>query len=688
MANKLLRNFSFFALVMTVMLPVAAQQETSTQTIEIKSKRNDLQGIADSASEGVVSQKQIANRPLMRTGDLLEVVPGLVSLQHAGEGHANQYFLRGFSLDHGTDFATYVDGVLINMPSHGHGQGYTDINFLIPELIESIRFRKGPYSAEDGDFASAGSARFRTVRSLDAPLGVLQLGSFGYKRVMAAVSQKLDQKDFLIALEQARDSGPWEVDQQLRKNVLFAKLSSGSYNHGWSMSVSHHKAAWISTDPIPERAVKTGLIGRFGSLDPTVGGATQRTGFIGEWADTKDGDVTKVTAYATQYAFNLFSNTTYFTRGCDFVPLASNCNGAQALDQFEQTDKRQTVGLNANKTFAISNDKSLTFGSEVRRDNIGTLGLYDTFLRQRLNTTSLNKVELTALAITGQLETQHSPVLRSVIGMRWDYRHAGVTNLLLANASNVNANLLSPKATISYSPTKNTDWYGNVGRGFHSNDARGAVSVNQPSPLLVKTTGFEFGTRQKVTPNLQVTAALWQMNLDSELLYLGDAGTTAPSRPTTRRGVEITSSWRPSATWEIDGNLSFNRARFRDYDPVGSYVPNAINQIVSAGVTYTDGPFTVGAKLRFISAHPLIEDNSIRSSPHTVVNLRTSYRLNKQLEISMDVFNVFNTKASDTEYAYASRLANEAAFSSSTPATLHFHPALPRMLRIGMRLGF
>jgi outer membrane receptor protein involved in Fe transport len=201
MANKLLRNFSSFALAMTVMLPVAAQQETSIQTIEIKSKRNDLQGIADSASEGVVNQKQIANRPLMRTGDLLEVVPGLVSLQHAGEGHANQYFLRGFSLDHGTDFATYVDGVLINMPSHGHGQGYTDINFLIPELIESIRFRKGPYSAEDGDFASAGSARFRTVRSLDGPLGVLQIGSFGYKRVMAAVSQKLDQKDFLIAVQ-------------------------------------------------------------------------------------------------------------------------------------------------------------------------------------------------------------------------------------------------------------------------------------------------------------------------------------------------------------------------------------------------------------------------------------------------------------------------------------------------------
>ncbi len=687
---KVVATRLFYCLPLCNFTPVVqaqAQPEIDVQTIEVKGKRNELQGIADSASEGIITQKQIANRPLMRTGDLLEIVPGLVSVQHAGEGHANQYFLRGFNLDHGTDFATYVDGVLINIPSHGHGQGYTDINFLIPELIESVRFRKGPYSTEDGDFASVGSARFRTVRLLPSQIGVLQVGSFGYARIMAAISQKLEQKDLLLALEQARDGGPWDVNQQLKKTVLQAKLSDGTFNQGWSIGFNHHRASWVSTDPIPERAVNSGLIGRFGSLDPTAGGSTRRTSLVGEWANTTDSGSTKLTAFATKYAFNLYSNTTYFTRGCDIAPLPSDCNGNLALDQFEQLDERSILGLNASKVFALLNGNNLTFAAEARRDNIQKLALYDTLTRQRLNTVRSDKVVLDAFALTSQLEVQHSPVLRSVIGLRWDHRSAEVQSSLPLNSGHSDANVISPKATLSYSPNKRTDWYANIGRGFHSNDARGSVSTTQPAPLLVKTTGLEIGTRQKIGNNFSATLALWQMALDSELIFLGDAGTTAPSRPTMRRGIELTGAWRPSAAWEIDGNVSLGRARFRDYDPSGSYVPGAISQIISAGVTYIDGPLTLGAKFRLIAAHPLIEDNSIRSSTHAIVNLRSSYRVSKQTELTMDVFNLFNSKASDTGYAFASRLANEPVFSSNTPSTLHFHPALPRMLRIGLRMS-
>jgi hypothetical protein len=660
-----------------------------------------MQGIADSASEGIVTKRQLETRPLLRAGDLMEVVPGLVATQHSGEGKGNQYFLRGFNLDHGTDFATFVDGVPVNLPTHGHGQGYTDLNFLIPELVETARFRKGPYYADDGDFSSVGSIRFRTVRALSSPLGVIQLGQYGYARAMGATSIQLGDNNLLVAAEQVRDAGPWVVNQQLQKTNFITKLSHGSEGNGWAVGLNHNTAHWTSTDQVPERAIRSGLITRFGSLDPTAGGRTSRTSLNGEWANNAGGVISKVNVWAVRYSFDLFSNFTYFTRGCDSAPLPSQCDGAVALDQFEQTDRRKSFGLTASQQYPIAlleSQSAISFGTDIRRDNIGNVGLYETFQRARLATVRQDQARIDALSVWGQLDAQFSTELRGIAGLRWDHRDYSVDSSIVANSGQLKASIFSPKASLVYSMDKRNDFYANWGRGFHSNDARGAVARVDPkdgiTPVtpatpLARTTGFEVGSRQKWGGNFSTSAALWQLSLASELIFAGDAGTTQASRPSVRRGFELTSSWRPSPSWEIDSDIALSRARFRDNDPAGNLIPGAINKMATLGATYIHGPWTVNTRVRYFGGRALIEDNSVRASANTMVNMRASYRMNKTTELSMDIFNLFNRKANDIEYAYASRLPLEAPFvDGTTTATKHVHPALPRMVRIGLKLSF
>jgi outer membrane receptor protein involved in Fe transport len=690
-----------FLVALSLCRTTAFAHEEPPLVVIIKSSRADMQGIADSASEGIVTKKQFETRPLLRAGDLMEAVPGLVATQHAGEGKANQFFLRGFNLDHGTDFATFVDGAPVNLPTHGHGQGYTDLNFLIPELVETVRFRKGPYYADDGDFSSVGSIRFRTARSLISPLGVIQVGQYGYARALGATSFKLGDNNLLIAAEQVRDAGPWVVNQNLRKNNLVTKLSRGNDNDGWAIGLNHNTASWTSTDQVPERAITSGLISRFGSLDPTAGGRTSRTGLTAEWARNEAGVITRVNAWANRYSFDLFSNFTYFGRACDSPPLATQCDGPFALDQFEQTDRRKSFGLTSSIQYPVnvwSNQSTISFGTDIRRDNISNVGLYDTFQRSRLTTVRQDQARIDSLSFWGQFDAQFTKSLRGTAGLRWDHKDYTVDSSVAANSGQISAALFSPKASLVYSMDKRNDFYLNWGRGFHSNDARGSVikvdprdgvtPVNAATPLA-KTTGYEVGTRQKWGSNFSTTAALWQLKLASELLFVGDAGTTEPSRPSTRRGLELTSNWRPTANLEIDSDLSFSRARFSDNDPAGNLVPGAMNKVASIGATYTQGPFTLGARVRYFGGRALIEDNSVRAAANTMVNLRTSYRINKTAEFSMDIFNVLNRKANDIEYAYASRLPFEAAFVDGvTPATKHVHPSLPRMVRVGLKLNF
>jgi outer membrane receptor protein involved in Fe transport len=678
----------------------ALAQDAALGEITVNSTREDLQGTAQSASEGVVTSKQLRTRPLLRAGDIMESVPGLVATQHAGEGKANQYFLRGFNLDHGTDFATYVDGVPVNLPTHGHGQGYTDLYFLIPELVDSVAYRKGPYYAEEGDFAAAGSARIRTVRTLPRPLAVLEAGRFGYRRALVAGSFPAQDGDLLLAAEASRDNGPWAVAEDLRKSNLTARYSRGTEANGWSVGLTHYEARWTSTDQVPQRAIDSGLVGRYGSLDPTAGGRTERTAANLQWAHDAAGVQSRVNAYAIDYRFDLFSQFTYATRGCDVNPLPAACNASSALDQFEQVDRRRVYGFTASQQRGVKLagfDTAWSYGIDWRHDGIAQVGLFDTFQRQRLSTVRSDRVTLDAIGVWTQAEVQFAPQWRGIGGLRWDHHRGDVESSVAANSGSRSASIASPKLALVFSPTARTDLYANWGRGFHSNDARGTVirvdprdgttPVERATPL-VRAEGYEIGSRQKWGDTLVTTAALWVLKLDSELLFAGDAGTTEPSRPSRRSGIELTANWRPARAWEIDADWSFTRPRFADAGPAGNRIPGAMERVGTLGITWQDGPWTVGARVRHFGSRALVEDNTLRAGASTLVNLRTAYRLNRWAEVSVDVFNLFDRRLNDIEYAYASRLPGEAAFSDTTAPTLHVHPSLPRTVRVGIKLSY
>ncbi|MGE4241330.1 TonB-dependent receptor [Ramlibacter sp.] len=703
-----MRKHSVVDLLLLAHLPflpaIAIAQEQAPRElapVTVQSTRGDLQGIAESASEGVVTSKQLRTRPLLRAGDIMEAVPGLVATQHAGEGKANQYFLRGFNLDHGTDFATFVDGVPVNLPTHAHGQGYTDLYFLIPELVDAVHYRKGPYYAEEGDFAAAGSARIRTLRKLARPLGILEAGRHGYRRALAAGSFETSSGDVLLAAERMRDDGPWKVAQNLRKTNLMGRLSRGVAGNGLSLGFTHYEADWTSTDQIPQRAIDSGLLDRFGSLDPTAGGRTRRTGVNAEWEASGAGVDTRISGYATRYRLDLYSQFTYFTRGCDLEPLPPGCNGGVALDQFEQVDRRKTWGLAArqSRTAQLAGiETQFTYGAEFRRDDIGEVGLYDTAQRLRLATVRSDAVDLDALGVWGQAELRFHPQWRGVAGLRWDRRRADVASSVAANSGSSTASIASPKLSLAYLPSPEMDLYANWGRGFHSNDARGTVirvdprdgvTPAQRATPLARAEGYEIGARNKWSPTFTTTAALWALKLDSELLFVGDAGTTEASRPSRRSGLEVGANWRPGGGWEVDADVAVTRARFGDSDPAGNRIPGAMERVATLGVTWERGPWTLGARVRHFGARPLIEDNSIRAGSSTLVNLRTMYRFNRNVEVFADLFNAFDRKASDIAYAYASRLPGEPAFSESTTAPdVHLHPSSPRTLRLGVKVNF
>jgi outer membrane receptor protein involved in Fe transport len=307
-------------------------------------------------------------------------------------------------------------------------------------------------------------------------------------------------------------------------------------------------------------------------------------------------------------------------------------------------------------------------------------------------------VRLDAAGLWSQLELQFDPRWRATGGLRWDHRSAAVTSSVAANSGRSNASLASPKASLVHAPTASTDLYANWGRGFHSNDARGTVINVDPrdgvTPVahatpLVRATGYELGARQKWGGTLVTTAALWALKLDSELLFVGDAGTTEGSRPSKRSGLELTANWRPSPGWDVDAELSLTRPRFAGADPAGDRIPGAMERVATLGVSYTGGPWTAGLRVRHFGAYALVEDDSLRGAASTLTNVRVAYRFDQSAELSLDVFNLFDRKVDDIQYAYASRLPGEPAFNeATTPATLHGHPSAPRMARVGLKVFF
>ena len=675
--------------------PAAAASAPAAQVLEITARHYDnAVGSSDAASQGVVRAELLASRPLLRPGEVLETVPGLVVTQHSGDGKANQYFLRGFNLDHGTDFATSVDGIPANMPTHGHGQGYSDLNFLIPELVDRIEYRKGPYFASNGDFAAAGSADIVYRRTLNAPFAQLTLGGEGYRRVAGGGSTALSSGLSLLgAVELMGNDGPWTLKEGLRRSNGLLTLSSGTAASGWSATLMGYSARWHSTDQVPQRLIDAGTyqskpFGRFDAVDSSDGGETARSSLSLNWHDSDERGSTRVSAYALHYTLKLFSNFTYFLDRPD------------TGDQFSQQDARNVFGVAASRSFNNSFGPfaaKTEFGLQARHDR-ARVGLFESQNKAITGTTRIDGVRETLLGVYGQTAIEWAPKVRSLIGLRVDRLAARVgSELEPRNSGTAGKSLVSPKISLVLGPWRQTEFFVNAGSGFHSNDARGMTAAVDPKTLdpqdrvpgLVKARGSELGMRTEVLSGLQSSLALWRLDFASELTYSGDAGTTSPNGPSSRYGVEWNNHWVAQPWLLLDLDLAWTHARFKgnedDGITVGPFVPNSVDKVFTGTVTFKDlGPWTVSLTERYIGAGALTSDNSVRSSSSLVSNLRVSYKLSSKTSLSLDALNLFDRRYNDIEYFYASQLAGESAPVNDKVV----HPGEPRSLRVTLRAEF
>ena len=652
---------------------------------DVENPRESLVGIAAAASQGAVTAAQLNSRPIMRAGEVLEAIPGVIISQHSGEGKANQYYLRGFNLDHGTDFSTSVAGVPVNLPTHGHGHGYSDLNFLIPELVSGAQYSKGPYFADQGDFSTAGSATINYVNALEAPLVRFSGGQLGWVRGLAAASPKVGPGTLLLAAELNHNDGPWDRPDDYRRVNAVARYSQGDSLNGFSLTAMGYRATWNATDQVPERAVDSGLIGRFGTLDRTGGGSTHRHSLAAEIQRSGEHQVTKASAFLLDYDLNLFSNFTY------------RLDNPALGDQFEQADDRVVTGARVSHRrlhTLFGRPIEHGFGAQLRHDRIGNVGLYRTSGRRRLETVREDEVGQTSAGFYYQNELQWSPVVRTMVGVRSDVYHFDVTSALAVNSGRDTATIASPKGGIVLGPWSGTEFYANAGLGFHSNDARGATITIDPATgepadrvtPLARARGAEVGVRTVAIPRVQSTFTLWTLSLDSELLFIGDAGNTEASRPSRRFGVEWTNYMKPRPWLTFEADLSVSRARFRDDDPAGDRIPGSVETVASltASVENVRGIFA-GARLRHFGPRALVEDDSVRSRATTLLNLQGGYEFRRGVRAVLDVFNVFDAKRSDIDYFYTSRLPGEPADGVDD---IHFHPSLPRSARVGLQIDF
>ena len=658
----------------------AAAQTQALEPVTVSGHYLNALGTSDAASQGSVTATLIANRPTERTGEILEFVPGLIVSQHSGDGKANQYYLRGFNLDHGTDFATSVDGVPVNLRTHAHGQGYSDLNFLIPELVTRIDYKKGPYYADEGDFASAGAAHLRLADTLPLGIASLTLGADQYARTLLAQSMALGDGRLLYGLDLSHNNGPWDYPENFRKAIGMVRYSGGSQEDGFNLTAMAYHARWNATDQIPARAVSDGLVGRFGAIDPTDGGESSRYSLSFTQRQPNAAGQLAFNAYAVRSSLDLFSNFTYY--------MDDPVNG----DQFHQRERRDMAGFALSQTWHSrvgTLDMVNKLGLQGRHDLLSPVGLYQTTAQVQRMTVREDQVKENSLGLYVENATQWSDTFRTVAGLRTDHYTFDVNSTIAANSGSVASGITSPKLSLVLGPWAHTEYFLNYGQGFHSNDARGTTETITPkeglptTPVtpLVKTRGAEIGLRTEIIPGLQTSLAIWQLELDSELVFSGDAGDTSPTRPSRRHGIEWNNHYQVNNWLLIDADFAISQSRYTQDDPVGNYVPGSIEQVASFGVSVVDYKKWLGSlQWRYFGPRPLIEDNSVRTAATSLVNLRIGYKLAPRTRVMLDIFNLFNREASDIDYFYASQLRSE----GSPVDGITFHPAEPRSLRVAL----
>ncbi len=706
-------------------------------TVQVQGREDSLVGIADSATQGTVGQTEIEDRPILRAGEILETVPGLIITQHAGGGKANQYFLRGFNLDHGTDFAVFLDGMPLNLPSHAHGEGYSDMNTVIPELVQRLNFEKGPYYADIGNYSSAGSANIQFYKTLPQNFFTVEGGMYGFARAVFGVSQKLGSGNLLYGGEAYYDNGPWVHPDAYAKFNGLLTYSQGSDAEGFSITARAYHGKWDSSDQIPITAVP--LVGFFGALNPTDGGNSQRYSLQGEWHRQGGNSATTIMAYGFYYDLDLFSDFTYY--------LDDPIKG----DQFEQKDNRWVTGVDAAHTIFsqwFGRKVENTFGVQVRNDWVHN-GLYRTEDRVRTDKndsnacneepipecdtnpnltailpadTDVNRFTDTMLSFYVENKAQWTEKFRSVLALRGDEAIYVVNNLTpsyvaselpgapVINFAELNSGtatkfLPSPKASLIFGPWAKTEFYLQGGFSFHSNDARGAtqrvepISPDYPFPTyctpispLVQTKGAEIGVRTVAVPHLQSTFSLWYLHSNSELQQDGDTGGTIPSEQSSNRyGIEFANYYTPREHLAFDLDFANSRALFTQIDPAdaaytnvsgqypvqgpgGRWVPEAVGVVLSSGITVQSYKnFWGSLRLRAFGPRNLTSDAIYRSSSTVLLNAEVGYHISKDWSVLAQLFNLLNRYDHDIDYAYVSRITP----TDAAAFTDVFHPVEP-----------
>lgn len=661
---------------LTVMIaPVAASQEAAPPAksaastpdhdhsdIVVTGRSERRIGTAQSASEGVVSGAELRVHPLLRTSELAEAVPGMIAVQHSGGGKAAQYLIRGYNLDHGTDFSIAIDGMPYNLRSHAHGHGYLDLNGLIPETVDHIAYRKGPYRAADGDFSFVAAASLDTLDRFERPFASVTAGSYGYHRLAVGGSLDIGPGTLLLATEVKANDGRWQLLERLHHVGAFGKYTLETGIGTLRASLSLYDARWRPTEQIPVRAIGNQIPDRFGTLDPFLRGSTNREVFnIG-----LTGDHLTATAYAQHYRFDLLSNFTFFL------------NDPVRGDELEQAENRWTYGARIARRFELADALTLTIGADGQTDRIDRLGLYHTQFGQRIGTTSL--VDATETSLSGYAEASWKPVERISLlaGARIDHFRFRTTARAGAGFTGaVNDTIATPKAGANIQVARGLAIYANYGQGFHSNAIRGVIAPGDATPALARATGYEVGTRFERGP-LILAIDHWWSRASSELVYSGDDGTVSPTGPSRRRGYEVTAYLKPVRWLAIDAVYATNHARFVDA-PGGDRIPNALEGAGELGLATIFGRFNAAVRVRYLGSHPLIEDNSVRSPATTVVNLRAARRFGP-VEVTAEMLNIFDTARADADYYYASRLPGEPVDGIEG---IHSRTVEPRMLRIG-----
>ena len=628
-------------------------------------------GLAGAASEGGVAGADIEVRPLLRPGELLEATPGLIATQHSGGGKANQFFLRGFNLDHGTDFSVTFDGVPLNFRTHGHGQGYLDINGLIPETVRRVDYRKGPYRADVGDFSFVGSSTITTHDRLE-PFAKVELGEYDYLRYVAGGSLPVAGGDLLLVGQLKYNDGPWALPEDFDGAMGYAKYSHALGDGTLQTSFSYYDATWAPTEQLPERAVGTLVEDRYGTLDPTLRGSTER------WIATiaYQSDDWRVSAYLQEYDWSLLSNFTFF--------LEDPING----DQLRQYDERRIYGGRAERTFQLNDALSLRFGAEARVDDISEVGLDETVAGVKEFTVGAFDVEESSLGLYGEAIWQPIERLMVIGGLRGDF-YRFHTRALEGESSwsgTVKDDIFAPKIGVNYELAESIALYGNYGQGFHSNDARGVTNPDDPAPGLVKGEMEEVGARFERGGAI-LTAVYWWSQIDSELIYVGDSGAVEPSDPAKRHGYELTAFYKPNSWLAFDGVLTGSTARYEGLPSGENYVPGALESSGELGVSAIFPEFNAAARLRYLGPHALIEDNSVRGGETLLVNLRAAYTPGwlEGWELYGELLNVFDSKGDDIDYYYATRLPGE-----PLEGVLGSNSRIvePRQLRVGVKAAF